>query len=106
MKVVAVALAAVVGLVPVFTQVSYAQALPEPVSVLPLGEELPDSGLLDAEGEAVWLGCLIIGLITGATSTAIYAVTATTISVKVAAYVFGIGFGGGTLGAWVAYMMM
>lgn len=51
MKAFAMALAAVVGLVPVFAQAIYAQALPEPVSVLPLGEELPDSDLALVEGE-------------------------------------------------------
>ena len=47
----AVALAAVVGLVPAFAQVSCVQALSEPVPVLRLGEELPDSDLALAEEE-------------------------------------------------------
>ena len=51
MQVVAVALAAVVGLVPAFAQLGYAQALSEPVVVLPFGEELPDSELALVEGE-------------------------------------------------------
>jgi len=50
-KVALVALGALVGLVPAFTQLSYAQALPEPVSMLPPGEELPDSELALVEGE-------------------------------------------------------
>jgi len=47
----AVALAAVVGVVSAFGQLSYAQAPSEPVPVLPLGEELPDSDLALAEGK-------------------------------------------------------
>ncbi len=70
MQVVAVALAAVVGLVPTFAQLSYAQALPEPVSVLPLGEQIPDEELLEVEGEFIdWLiflgACLFVGALTG-----------------------------------------
>lgn len=53
MKVAAVTLAAVVGLVPSFAQLSYAQALPEPVAVLPLGEDVPDEELLEVEGQLV-----------------------------------------------------
>jgi len=68
--VVAVALAAVVGLVPAFAQVSYAQSLPEPVSVLPFGEELPDEELLEVEGALFGVliflvGCLLAGAVAG-----------------------------------------
>jgi len=54
MTALAVAVAAVVGVVPAFAQVSVAQAIPEPVPVLPLGEELPDEELLEVEGECWW----------------------------------------------------
>ena len=58
-----VALAAVVGLVPAFAQLSYAQALSEPVVVLPFGEELPDEGLLEVEGEFWhWIVAAAFGL--------------------------------------------
>jgi len=50
MKLVAVALGAVVGLVPAFVQVSYAQAVPESVPVLPVGRELVDDELCDIVG--------------------------------------------------------
>jgi len=49
---VAVALVAVVGLVPVFAQVSYARAVPESVLVTPVGEDLVDDELSDIVGEA------------------------------------------------------
>lgn len=51
MKALAVALAAVVGLVPAFAQVGYAQALLSPSVVLPVGDELEEEDLLEAEGE-------------------------------------------------------
>lgn len=55
-KVVAVALAAVVGLVPAFAQLSYAQAVPQAAPVLPVGEVLPDGELLAVDGEvAGWV---------------------------------------------------
>lgn len=50
MKILAVALATVVGVVPAFAQLSYAQASSKPISALPLGEELSDSELALAEG--------------------------------------------------------
>jgi len=53
MKVLAVALAAVVGLVPAFAQVSYAQAVP-----IPAGEELDDAELATVEGEGIPVGVL------------------------------------------------
>ncbi|MBC7220012.1 hypothetical protein H5T55_00760 [Candidatus Bipolaricaulota bacterium] len=61
MQVLAVALAAVVGLVPVFAPLGYAQVLPSPSVVLPVGDELEEEDLLDAEGEFWhWIvaGCL------------------------------------------------
>ena len=45
MQMVAVALAAVVGLVPAFAQLGYAQAVPESGLVTPVGEELLDEEL-------------------------------------------------------------
>jgi len=48
MKALAVAVAAVVGLVPAFAQVSYAQAVP-----IPAGEELDDAELATVEGEGI-----------------------------------------------------
>ena len=52
-KAVLVALAAVVGLMPVFVQVSYAQELQvqETLATLPDGAELSDEELIDVEGE-------------------------------------------------------
>jgi len=61
MQVVAVALAAVVGLVPAFAQLSYAQALPSSSVVLPVGDELEEEDLLDAEGE-FWHWIVAVGL--------------------------------------------
>jgi len=65
-KVVLVALVAVVGLVPAFAQLSYAQAAPvQQASVtLPQGRELGDEELLDTEGE-LWL-TLLLGFCFGA----------------------------------------
>lgn len=51
MKVAAVALAAVVGLVPAFAQLSYAQTVSSSLVVLPVGDELEEEDLLNAEGE-------------------------------------------------------
>ena len=53
MQVLAVALAAVVGLVPAFAQLAYAQAVPaeQPLVVFPRGEELSDAELLDVDGD-------------------------------------------------------
>ena len=65
-KTLVVALAAVVALVSSFAQVSYAQAVPQPVSVLPGGEELPDEKLLEVQGEVWWLGVLFWDLVIGA----------------------------------------
>ncbi len=72
-QVVAVALAAVVGVVPVFAQLSYAQALPEPISVLPLGEELADERLSEAEGAVAplipyFVAAGLIGVLAGVRS--------------------------------------
>ena len=52
MQSLAVALAAVVGLVPAFAQLSYAQTTPAPQAVvtLPRGDELSDEDLLGVEG--------------------------------------------------------
>ncbi|MGD9840234.1 MAG: hypothetical protein AB7U87_00770 [Candidatus Bipolaricaulis sp.] len=52
MKAFAMALAAVVGLVPAFAQLSYAQALPSSPVVLPVGDELEDTTLAGVDGEA------------------------------------------------------
>ena len=52
MQVVAMALAAVVGLVPAFAQLSYAQAVPSSPVVLPVGDELEDTTLAGVDGEA------------------------------------------------------
>ncbi len=63
-KVVAVALAAVVGWVPVFAQVSYAQVVPSSSVVLPVGDELGEEDLLDAEGEFWhWIVAAALGLL-------------------------------------------
>jgi len=63
MKVVAVALAAVVGLVPVFAQLGYAQVLSSPSVVLPVGDELEEEDLLDVEGEFWhWIVAAALGL--------------------------------------------
>ncbi len=45
------ALAAVVGLVPVFAQLGHAQSLSESIPALPLGEELTDEELVLVDGE-------------------------------------------------------
>ena len=66
-KAVLVALAAVAGFVPVFTQITYAQTFPELALVLPSGEEVPDEELLEVEGEHPWVylvGALIVGILT------------------------------------------
>jgi len=65
--VVAVALAAVVGLVPVFAQLGYAQVLSSPSVVLPVvlpvGDELEEEDLLDVEGEFwYWIVAGALGL--------------------------------------------
>lgn len=65
-KVALVALGGLVGLVPAFTQLSYAQALSESVSVLPLGEELPDEELLEVKGEWFWFWVILWELVVGA----------------------------------------
>ncbi len=53
MKVLAVVLAAVVGLVPVINQIGYASYLESPV--LPTGREATDEDLEDIIGEVSWL---------------------------------------------------
>ncbi|MEM4919227.1 MAG: hypothetical protein QW518_07815 [Thermofilaceae archaeon] len=106
MQLVAVALAAVVGLVPAFAQLSYAQALPEPISVLPDGDEIPDEELLKAEGEQVWIAAIIAGIISGATAVGIYAVSSDSFSWSTAACVFAIGFAGGALGTIAVHLFM
>ena len=66
-KAVLVALAAVAGFVPVFTQITYAQTFPELALVLPSGEEVPDEELLEVEGEHSWVyavGALIVAILT------------------------------------------
>jgi len=50
-KAVVVVLAAMVAALPVFAQVTVADKVQ---SVLPAGEEVPDSELLGAEGEVAW----------------------------------------------------
>jgi len=60
-KAVVVALVALVGFVPAFTQLGYAQTLPEAVPVLPSGEELPNEELLEVKGESPVLVVLAIG---------------------------------------------
>ena len=63
MQMVAVALVAVVGLVPAFAQVGYAQVLPSSSVVLPVGDELGEEDLLDAEGEFWhWIVAAALGL--------------------------------------------
>ena len=52
MKALAVALAAVVGLVPAFAQVSAAQSVPQSAPVLPVGDELVDDELNSIVGES------------------------------------------------------
>lgn len=70
MKVLAVALAAVVSVAPAFAQLSHAQAFHEPVLVVPAGDEVLDEELLEVQGELVWwvkllLAELFIGLVAG-----------------------------------------
>ncbi|MCX7750881.1 MAG: hypothetical protein N2320_05025 [Candidatus Bipolaricaulota bacterium] len=106
MKVAVVALAAVVGLLSAFKQVSHAQGVSLLAQTLPLGEELPDAELLEAEGEGVWIAAIIAGLIAGATAVGIYAVSSDSFSWSTAAYVFAIGFAGGALGTLGVYLFM
>ncbi|MBC7220015.1 hypothetical protein H5T55_00775 [Candidatus Bipolaricaulota bacterium] len=63
MQMVAVALAAVVSLVPTFAQLSYAQAVPGAwtAPVLPIGEEMDDAELAEADGEAVLAALFFLG---------------------------------------------
>ncbi len=63
-KVVAVALAAVVGLVPSFAQLGYAQAVPvaQTAPVLPIGEEMDDAELAEVDGEVLLTSVFILGL--------------------------------------------
>jgi hypothetical protein len=68
MKALAVALAAVVGLVPVFAQLGYAQAVLESVPVLPVGEAVSDEELQKTEGEVVLKILLVMGLVALATT--------------------------------------
>ncbi len=68
MQVVAVALAAVVGLVPAFAQLGYAQAVAEAVPVIPAGEELTDEELLEVGGEQWVLRECAIGATLGIAS--------------------------------------
>ncbi|HNR24247.1 MAG TPA: hypothetical protein PKG50_02290 [Candidatus Bipolaricaulis anaerobius] len=72
MKVVAVALVAVVGLLPTFAQLSYAQAAPvqEASVTLPYGEELPDAELLQVDGEADPLTIIATMAVCGSVSAA------------------------------------
>lgn len=66
-KALVVALVAVVGLVPVFGRIGYAQALPEPLSVPLDGQELSDEELLKVESELVWwLRLLLLEMLAGA----------------------------------------
>jgi len=106
MKVAAVAIAVVVGVLPAFSQVTYAQAIPQPVSVLPLGEVLPDEELLEVEGEAVGVAAIIAGIIAGASAVGIYAVSSDSFSWSTAAFVFAIGFAGGAVGTLAIHFMM
>ncbi len=64
MQVVVVALAAVVGLVPAFAQLSYAQAVPvsQTAPVLPSGEEMDDAELAEVDGEILLTSVFILGL--------------------------------------------
>jgi len=62
MQVVAVARAAVVPVIPTSAQLGYAQALHQPTSILPMGEELGDEDLLATEGELVLKILIIMGL--------------------------------------------
>lgn len=66
-QVLAVALAAVVAVVPAFTQVTTAAAVRESAQVLPVGTELPDEELLEVEGEWFWflVATLFVGALTG-----------------------------------------
>jgi len=57
-----VILGALVGPVPAFIQLSYAQTFPEAVPVLPSGEELPNEELLEVKGESPILVVLGVGL--------------------------------------------
>ena len=61
-------LAAVTGPVPAFGQLSNAQALPEHVSVLPFGEELPDSdlALVEEELDPLTIIAAVVGAALGA----------------------------------------
>ncbi|MGC8817578.1 MAG: hypothetical protein ACP5PX_07285 [Candidatus Hadarchaeum sp.] len=69
-KAVVVALAAMVAAFPAFAQVTVAE---EVQSVLPAGEELPDTELLGAEGEAAWyLVALLDAGIAGASAVGIH----------------------------------
>ncbi len=69
MQVVAVALAAVVGLVPAFAQPGYGYAVPaeQPLVILPHGGELSNTELLDVDGEAGGAN-IVTGGILGAVS--------------------------------------
>lgn len=64
MQVAAVALAAVVGLVSAFAQLSYAQAVPvlQTAPVLPSGEEMDDAELAEVDGEILLTSVFILGL--------------------------------------------
>ena len=64
MQVAAVALAAVVGLVPVFGQIA-PQAASETVPVVPMGKELVDEELVDIEGAFVSVREFAIGAVLG-----------------------------------------
>ena len=69
-KAVVVVLAAMVAALPVFAQVTVAEKVQ---SVLPAGEEVPDSELLGAEGEVAWyLVALLDAGIAGGSAVGIY----------------------------------
>jgi hypothetical protein len=60
-KALAVASAAVVGLVPAFARVSAAQAVQEALATLPVGDELSDEELLQTDGEGFLVYSFSIG---------------------------------------------
>ncbi len=104
----AVALAAMVGLVPAFAQVSYAWAVSvQQVTVtLPQGDELSDGELFEVDGEADPLTIVAAGIVGGAIGAVLDVAkqlgTEGKVGGKEVAMAFGAGFVGGAIGVTAA----